>query len=112
MNKTDIPTDPERRWEWIKYQLRSHGTSLAQLSRAQRVSDAAVKNVKRVPYPRMERAIADALGLEPIDLWPERWNADGTPLRQRPNRAEHAEKHTAGPKQAHVRKRAEGDDHA
>lgn len=90
MNKTDIPSDPSLRWEWIKYQLRSRGMSLAELARGQGVSDGAVKNVKRLPYPRMERAIADALELEPVDLWPERWNVDGTPLRQRPNRQERA----------------------
>ncbi|MFC2974377.1 transcriptional regulator [Azotobacter bryophylli] len=112
MSRTDIPTDPAIRWEWIKYQLRSCSTSLAQLAREQSVSDAAVKNVKRVPYPRMERAIADALGLEPIDLWPERWNADGTPQRQRPNRTEStaakAQEHTAAPKPKHARNRVEG----
>lgn len=112
MTKPDIPTDQERRWEWIKYQLRSRGSSLAQLARELGVSDSPVKNTKRVPYPRMERAIAKALGLNPIDIWPERWNADGTPRRQRPNRAECApakeEKHTAGP----VRHRTKGDGNA
>lgn len=88
MNKTDIPFDPTQRWEWIKYQLRAKGTSLAQLARELGVSDTAVKNAKRVPYPRMERAIAQALGLKPIDIWPERWNTNGDPKRIRPNRAE------------------------
>lgn len=88
MNKTEVPLDPTQRWEWIKYQLRAKGTSLAKLARELGVSDTAVKNAKRVPYPRMERAIAKALGLKPIDLWPERWNANGTPHRIRKQRAE------------------------
>jgi len=88
MNKTDIPLDPTQRWEWIKYQLRAKGTSLAKLARELGVSDTAVKNAKRTAYPRMERAIAKALGLKPIDLWPERWNANGTPQRLRTKRAE------------------------
>lgn len=88
MNKTEIPLDPDQRWEWIKYQLRARGTSLAKLSRELGVSDTAVKNAKRTAYPRMERAIAGALSLRPADLWPERWNANGTPRRIRAKRAE------------------------
>lgn len=88
MNKTEIPLDPTLRWEWIKYQLRTKGTSLAQLARELEVSDTAVKNAKRTAYPRMERAIAKALDLKPIDLWPERWNSNGTPHRIRSQRAE------------------------
>jgi Ner family transcriptional regulator len=88
MNKTEIPLDPVLRWEWIKYQLRARGTSLAKLSRELGVSDTAVKNAKRTAYPRMERAIAAALGLKPVDLGPERWNVNGTPHRIRAKRAE------------------------
>ncbi len=88
MNKAEIPLEPTLRWEWIKYQLRAHGTSLAKLSRELGVSDTAVKNAKRTAYPRMERAIASALELKPIDLWPERWNTNGNPHRIRIQRAE------------------------
>lgn len=88
MNKIEIPISPALRWEWIKYQLRTRGSSLAMLARDLEVSGTAVKNAKRTAYPRMERAIAEALGLEPFDLWPERWNADGTPFRIRAQRAE------------------------
>ncbi|WP_348647968.1 helix-turn-helix domain-containing protein [Pseudomonas sp. PNP] len=84
----EIPSDPELRWEWIKFQLRAKGTSLAKVARKMNVSISAVLNVKRLPYPRMERAIAKALGLEPNELWPDRWNANGTPQRQRPKRPE------------------------
>ena len=88
MNKADIPLDPANRWEWIKYQLRANGTSLAKLARDLKVTGPAVKNTKRTAYPRMERAIAKSLGLAPIDLWPERWNTNGSPKRLRPKRAE------------------------
>lgn len=86
--KADIPTNPEQRWEWIKYQLRVRGTSFADLARQLDVQRNAVTGVKRLPYPRMERAIARKLGMSPMTIWPERWNQDGTPARQRPNRAE------------------------
>ncbi|MNO51481.1 DNA-binding transcriptional regulator Nlp [compost metagenome] len=88
MNKAEIPNDLIQRWEWIKYQLRAKGSSLAKLARELNVTGPAVKNAKRKPYPRVERAIARALDTTPDKLWPERWNSDGTPHRQRPRRAE------------------------
>lgn len=88
MNISEIPDDPTLRWEWIKFQLRAKGSSLAVVARSLGLTAQAVKNAKRQPYPRVERAIAKALSLEPIKLWPERWNVNGEPHRQRPNRAE------------------------
>lgn len=99
MNTAEIPSDPDLRWEWIKFQLRARGTSLAKLAREQHVTGPALKNVKRTAYPRMERVIAKALGIAVQTLWPERWDTSGTPHRQRPNRSEtlsmHARKHNA-----------------
>ncbi|HBN61434.1 helix-turn-helix domain-containing protein [Halomonas sp. M1] len=86
--KLDIPTHPAARWEWIKYQIRMRGLTLAELARRLDVELGTLAAVKRTPYPRMERAIAKALDLQPAMIWPERWNHDGTPNRQRPNRAE------------------------
>lgn len=88
MNIAEIPSDPEKRWEWIKYQLRTNSTSLAKLARELSVSGQALKNVKFTAYPRMERAIAKALSLKPADIWPERWAANGNPYRIRNSRAE------------------------
>lgn len=86
--KLDIPTHPAARWEWIKYQIRMRGLTLAELARRLGVELGTLVAVKRTPYPRMERAIANVLDLQPAMIWPERWNHDGTPSRQRPNRAE------------------------
>ena len=88
METFDIPLDLESRWEWIKFQLRVRGTCFADLARIHGLNERAIRNAKQRPYPRVERAIADALGLKPQQLWPERWNANGSPIRQRPNRAE------------------------
>lgn len=105
MNTTDIPNDLTQRWEWIKYQLRTKGSSLALVARELDVTGPAVKNAKRKPYPRVERAIAKKLGLEPIDIWPERWGLNGEPHRQRPRRAERTpvsdRKHNSGYAQGH-----------
>ncbi|ASK21919.1 MULTISPECIES: helix-turn-helix domain-containing protein [unclassified Halomonas] len=84
----EIPINPIQRWEWLKYQLRSQGSSLRKLSDELGVTGNAVQLVKYTPYPRMERAIAKKLGFKPQAIWPERWNHDGTPCRERPNRAE------------------------
>lgn len=105
MNTAEIPNDLSQRWEWIKYQLRAHGSSLAELARELDVTGPAVKNAKRRPYPRIERAIAKKLGLETIDIWPERWASNDEPYRQRPRRAESAQKtrqkHNAGCAEGH-----------
>lgn len=90
MNINEIPHDPAPRWEWIKYQLRIRGSSAADLARQLGISDRAIRATKERSYPRVERAIAAALGTLPAKLWPERWNSDGSPLRQRPNRAEYS----------------------
>ncbi|MOA06204.1 DNA-binding transcriptional regulator Nlp [compost metagenome] len=117
MNKTEIPHDPAQRWEWIKWQLRRRNTSLADLARELDVSRNAMNNVKRQAYPRMERAIAKALELQPVEIWPERWNSDNTPTRARPGRAEsmtaYMQKHNATPDLEHVKAVAvRGDCHA
>ncbi|HCL3558093.1 TPA: transcriptional regulator [Pseudomonas aeruginosa] len=88
MNRTEIPRDNNARWEWIKYQLRTRGSSLAEVARSLNVSSPAVKNAKLTPYPRVERAIAAVLNLSPLVLWPERWLDEENPKRQRPNRSE------------------------
>lgn len=88
MKPTDVPIELNHRWEWVKYQLRRRGYSLRRLSDELGVTNNAVQMAKYTPYPRMERAIARKLNLAPAVIWPERWNVDGTPSRQRPNRAE------------------------
>ena len=67
--------------EGIKYQLRRRGYTLTSLGRSLGVSRHAVGLALRQPYPRMERAIAEALGLEPAAIWPERYDAQGQPNR-------------------------------
>ncbi|WP_342596349.1 helix-turn-helix domain-containing protein [Salinicola lusitanus] len=88
MKATDVPLEPTHRWEWLKYQLRVRGSSLIKLADELGVVSSAVKDAKHRQYPRVERAIANKIGLAPCVIWPERWNSDGTPHRQRPGRSE------------------------
>lgn len=86
--KIKFPTDPEKRWECIKYQLRLRGSSLAQIGQELGIPRQSVNNAKRVRYPRVERAIARKIDVAPQDIWPDRWNPDGAPVRERPNMGE------------------------
>ena len=88
MKTLNTPKNPTEKWEWIKFQLRIKGSSLSALARELNVDRSAVQNTKRLPYPRMERAIAAKLDMSPWQLWPERWNKDGSPRRQRPRASE------------------------
>lgn len=73
-----IPLDPLQRRAWVNYQLQLRGLSLAELARRLGVSRHAPGHAFRRPYPRMERALAEAIGCTPQQLWPERFHADGT----------------------------------
>lgn len=115
MMQLDTPTkqllkDPEKRRAWIIYQVNLQGRSLSDIARTAGVNRQTLYHVFLKPYPRMEAIIADALGLTPAQLWPERYDANGIPNRQRgrrrksPTKAAHKQ-HTAPTKARNTRKR-------
>lgn len=57
-------------------------------------------------YPRAERLIAEAIGVHPKDIWPSRYNADGTAKRPpgRPIRKVGPIKDTTSPLRRNVAK--------
>ncbi|TEW31423.1 transcriptional regulator [Histophilus somni] len=57
----------------IRAGLEKKGTSFAQLGVENGLSKTTVRNALDKPYPKGERIIADALGLEPCDIWPSRY---------------------------------------
>ena len=75
--------DPDARREWIKFQLRLRGSSLSAVGRALGVTKETVRAVFAHPYPRVEAEIARLFGAHPSEVWPERYNEDGTPKRRR-----------------------------
>lgn len=88
MSKIDIPSkkirsDANLLRGWVIYQLTLQGRSLAAVGReaAPPVTRQVIYAAFRHPYPRMEKLIADALGLAPTDLWPERYDEHGLPNR-------------------------------
>lgn len=80
--KTPAPKD----WHKadIKAALEKRGLSLSRLSRQHNFSRAACALALAIPWARMERVIADALGVEPQVIWPSRYQ-DGAPKRSREN---------------------------
>jgi len=75
MNSKRPPKKPKERRVWIKAMLELRGSSFAAIARELGVTRGAVRHVQDGPYPKMERAIAEKLGLAPEDIWPERYNA-------------------------------------
>mgnify|MGYP001806356833 CR=1 FL=1 len=74
--------DPVKRRAWVKYQIQMQGRSMAQVAHAAGVNRQAFYSVFHKPYPRMEKVIAEAIGLTPQALFPERYDADGLPNRR------------------------------
>ena len=72
----------------IKSELEKEGWSLRQLSFSRGYKTNAAQTALHRPYPKMERIIADILGVRPDEIWPDRY-IDGVPSRKsgRPIRA-------------------------
>jgi Ner family transcriptional regulator len=65
-------------------ELRKIGWSLQQLAFENGYTHrSSLSMALRVPYPRAEAIIAKALGVKPQEIWPSRYNKDGTTNRLR-----------------------------
>lgn len=60
--------------------IRKSGTTLRQLCLNNGYAASTLKAALRVPYPKAERIIADAIGVKPEDIWPSRYDSR-RPLR-------------------------------
>lgn len=95
---------PEKRHAWAIYQLRLSGRTVSQLAREAGVNRSAVYAAWQRRYPRMQSVIAAALDMRPQDLFPERYDEDGLPLKWldggKPRRPSSDRKHTrrSGPR--------------
>ena len=69
------------RWEQIKTLLRARGYLLSDIARLHGISPSCFMSVKKKPYPKVEGIIAEYLGVNPWDLWPERYDENGKPNR-------------------------------
>lgn len=63
----------------IKAALHKRGITLRAIADAHGLSDHTGLSAAMVrSYPINERRIADAIGIHPKEIWPSRYNADGT----------------------------------
>lgn len=73
--------DPVKRRAWIKYEIHSLGLSMAKVAANADIDRRTLYTVFQRPYPRVERIIANVIGVPPQTLFPERYDADGLPNR-------------------------------
>ena len=80
-SKINIQQKEKRTWIWIKQRLSLLDSSFSKLAKLHCVTRQNFAIVKHFPYPKYETLIAEKLGLNPWDLWPERYNANHDPNR-------------------------------
>lgn len=75
-----MPKKPARKQDWtseyIKYRIRAQFGSMVALAVASGLDPSVVKRALRVPYPKVERVIATALGSTPPEIWPSRYDPE------------------------------------
>jgi len=84
----------------IKAALEKRGTSLDRLSRQHKFYRGAASLTLVIQWPRMERIIADTLGMQPQQIWPSRYHEDGSP--KGPRRRAAFLKHSTAPAGSNV----------
>ena len=62
----------------VAFIVRKRGTSLAALARANGLSSSAIRYALKYPARRAEEALIAFLGLPPIRVFPDRYDAQGT----------------------------------
>ncbi|EFP0183606.1 transcriptional regulator [Escherichia coli] len=79
----ELPSDPNEKREWIKYNLKINGMTLASLARQHQTSRQVLSRALYKQNPRWEHEIAKALGTKPTQLWPERYDVqNGMPKKE------------------------------
>jgi len=82
MNNDLSKKEKEKRiWIWIKQQLSLLDSSFSKLANLHGTRKQNFAIVRHSPYPKYENIIAKKLGLQPWDLWPERYDANHNPNR-------------------------------
>jgi Ner family transcriptional regulator len=96
---------PVRVSDWhkadVKAALEKAGWTFRGLARHYSVHSSTLLLALRSRYPKSERRIANAIGIDPAQIWPSRYKRDGTPKRGRGNhervsRKRRSERSTAG----------------
>ncbi|NGZ68607.1 transcriptional regulator [Vibrio aestuarianus subsp. cardii] len=59
----------------VKCELAKRGVNLTLLAKENGIAPSTLRNVFRVKWPKGERIIAEALGCEPSEIWPSRYQS-------------------------------------
>lgn len=57
----------------ILFELREKGTTLTALSRAEGLASRTLNNAFYRSYPKAEKIISNAIGVQPSEIWPSRY---------------------------------------
>jgi lambda repressor-like predicted transcriptional regulator len=79
----DIKRNPlsNQQWAWIKLRLIEAGeTGWESLAQKHHYHYTSFARVKSYAFPNVEKIIAEAIGLAPQDLFPNRYRPDGKPI--------------------------------
>jgi len=89
MTATTPVSKPRRRqpkktgWhaEEIKARVRMNGTTLTKLALDNGLDESACRAALRRPQPQADRVISRFLGVPLHELWPDRYDSEGLPIR-------------------------------
>lgn len=88
MEVINIPTDPLRRTGWVLAELKVRGLSFRKLAAQHGLSQTTLSLAMRTPSYRAEQIIAKAIGVDPVALFRERYDAEGRRLHNVRKRSE------------------------
>jgi Ner family transcriptional regulator len=70
----------------VKAALEKAGWSVTRLAKSHGLTHGVVSRALRYPYRRGEMIVADALGLDPREIWPSRYLPDGEHVMEKRKR--------------------------
>ena len=70
----------EELWSWIHHRIKTKGFNWITLAEKHGCHPSTIKTAKDYAYPRIEKIIAEAIGMTPQALFPNRYTSDGKPI--------------------------------
>ena len=67
-------------WKWIRHQLNIQGLNLNKLASLYGCHRQCFTNLKSKHCPKFEKILANILGLEPQQIWPDRYQSFVSPV--------------------------------
>lgn len=95
----EVPRHPAALGSFIRLQLRLRGMTLPRLAEQHGLCRQALYQAIAQPSARCEQIIAEAIGLTPRELWPDRFGYQGTRLHTVRSNIETIRQAYAAPKQ-------------